>query len=60
LTVEPHAQVMPGLVNVGTSLALYEVDSESGSADGAIFPSFSQHVRAAVPLPPSPLDFSPF
>ncbi|ELR24360.1 amidohydrolase domain containing protein [Acanthamoeba castellanii str. Neff] len=43
----PGGQVMPGLVNVGTSLALYEVDSESGSADGAIFPSFSQHVRAA-------------
>jgi hypothetical protein len=39
-------------VNVGTSLALYEVDSEGGSADGYIFPSFSQQVRAAVHTSP--------
>jgi imidazolonepropionase-like amidohydrolase len=43
----PGGQVMPGLINVGTSLALYEVDSEEGSADSYIFPSDSQRVRAA-------------
>jgi imidazolonepropionase-like amidohydrolase len=38
-------QIIPGMINVGTSVGLYEVDSEDNSADGFINPS-STGVRA--------------
>lgn len=44
----PGGQVIPGVINVGTSLGLYEVDSESSSADGYIFPASNENVHAAV------------